>query len=90
MDNRNQLRKNYIVSAPVILMTVIQFAIVIASNFIVDRDNLGLISTVFQPLVYLSSFFLIVSVVTVLNNKSAGLLDLPLVALTLIASFFLM
>ncbi len=85
-----QLKKTYIVSVPVVLMTVIQFLIVLASRFVVGQDNLGLMSTIFQPLVYLSSFFLIISVVTVLNNKSAGIFDLPLVALTLIASFFLM
>ncbi len=86
----NQLKKTYIISVPVILMTVVQFLIVLASRFVVGQDNLGLMSTIFQPLVYLSSFFLIISVVTVLNNKSAGIFDLPLVALTLIASFFLM
>jgi hypothetical protein len=90
MDNRNQLRKTYIVSVPVVIMTVIQFTIVLIARSVVGQDNIGLISTIFHPLVYLSSFFLIISVVTVLNNKSAGLFDLPLVALTLIASFFLM
>ncbi len=86
----NQFKKTYIVSVPVVLMTVVQFLIVLTSRFVVGQDNLGLISTIFQPLVYLSSFFLIISVVTVLNNKSAGIFDLPLVALTLIVSYFLM
>ena len=87
---RDTIRKTYIVSAPVVLMTVVQFIIIFSSRFVTGEDAIGLISTIFQPLVYLSSFFLILSVVTVLNNKSAGLFDLPLVALTLLATYFLM
>jgi hypothetical protein len=90
MNERNQLRRVHILSAPVVLMTVIQFVILFGSKFIIGQDNIGFVTTVFQPLIYLSTFFLIISVATVLNNKSAGLFDLLLVAITIVATYFLM
>ena len=87
---RDTTRKTQIISVPVVLMTVVQFVIVFSSRFVTGEDNIGYISTVFKPLVYLSSFFLILSVATVLNNRSAGLFDLLLVTLVLLATYFLM
>jgi hypothetical protein len=89
MNERNQLRRTHIFSAPVVLMTIIQFVILFGSKFIIGQDSIGLITTIFQPLIYISTFFLILSVVTVLNNKSAGLFDLLLVTITVIVTYYL-
>lgn len=70
-------------------MVLIQFAALGFSKFLSAADNVGYAIPVSNTVFYLSSFFLVLTLGISIRNKSIGLIDLVLVPIVLLVTFFM-
>jgi hypothetical protein len=86
-ERPDNLRNIPIVSIPFIFMTMVHFFVVLVVKYTTGLDETGYPSTVFSPFVYFSSFFLVLTVVVGVRNKSAGLIDMILGFIVLVLTY---
>lgn len=77
-----------VISPTIVVMTLIHLAVLFFSNYAIGTDNAGYSISVFHGAVYFTSFLLAMSILVGVRSRSAGLLDMFIVFLTFLFTFF--
>lgn len=87
-EQPDNLEKIHILSPWVVIISLVQFFILFFFEYVSGTDNTeGYVVDYFRPVIYASSFVLVLTAINGIRRRSIGLLDLVLVAIVLIISF---
>ncbi len=87
-QQQDNLKDAPLISIPLVFVTLIHIGVVLFIKYATGQDQIGYSSGVLFPVIYLSSFFLLLTLLVGLKNKSSGLIDMILTSVVLIGTYF--